>query len=58
MTSLLLVANHYIDWIALAYAPWLRALYLVVVVGMCALSYGFMLILFGFRLRDFTSHRP
>ena len=58
MTSLLLVANHYIDWIALAYAPWLRALYLLAVVGICALSYGFMLILFGFRRRDFTSQRP
>lgn len=57
MTSLLLVANHYIDWIALAYAPWLRALYLLLVVGICAASYGFMLILFGFRLRDFTKPR-
>lgn len=54
MTSLLLVANHYIDWIALAYAPWLRALCLLLVVSICAASYGFMLILFGFRLRDFT----
>ena len=57
MTSLLLVANHYIDWIALAYAPWLRALYLLLVVGVCAAGYGFMLILFGFRLRDFTKPR-
>lgn len=57
MTSLLLVANQSIDWIALAYAPWLRALYLLLVVTICAASYGFMLILFGFRLRDFTKPR-
>ena len=57
MTSLLLVTHFYIDWVALAYAPWLRALYLLLVVGICAASYGFMLILFGFRLRDFTKPR-
>lgn len=54
MTSLLLVTNQWLDWIALANAPWLRALYLLLTVCICASSYGFMLILFGFRLRDFT----
>lgn len=54
MTSILLVTNQWLDWVALAYAPWLRALYLLLTVSVCAASYGFMLILFGFRLRDFT----
>ncbi|GAA5085353.1 murein biosynthesis integral membrane protein MurJ [Paenalcaligenes hermetiae] len=58
MTSILLVADHHIDWVALAHVPWQRALYLLLTVGICALSYGFMLILFGFRLRDFTKARP
>lgn len=58
MTSILLFANQHIDWIALAHAPWLRALYLFLLVGICAACYGFILILFGFRLRDFTKPRP
>ncbi len=58
MTSILLVANQHIDWIALAHAPWLRALYLLLLVGICAACYGFTLIIFGFRLRDFTKPRP
>ncbi len=58
MTSILLMANHHIDWIALAHAPWLRALYLFLLVGICAACYGFILIVFGFRLRDFTKPRP
>lgn len=58
MTSILLFANQHIDWIALAHVPWLRALYLFLLVGICAACYGFILILFGFRLRDFTKPRP
>lgn len=58
MTSILLVTNHYIDWIELAHTPWLRILYLLLVVGSCAAAYGLTLIIFGFRLRDFTKARP
>lgn len=54
MTSVLLVLNPLFDWFALAHSPWLRALYLILLVSAGALCYGFTLILFGFRPRDFT----
>lgn len=57
MAGLLWLANQHLDWIALAATPWLRAFYLLLVVGVCAMAYGITLIVFGFRLRDFTKPR-
>ena len=54
MAGTLWACNQVIDWIALGQQPALRLLYLLGVVLAAAATYFIVLILLGFRVKDFT----
>lgn len=57
LAAVLLIAEEYLDWVALGTTPWLRVLCLLGVLLTSAASYFITLFLCGFRPRDFTRRR-
>jgi putative peptidoglycan lipid II flippase len=57
LAAVLLAADRYLDWIALAAHPGIRAAWLAAVLALAVLAYFSALFLFGFRPRDFTRRR-
>jgi len=57
LTAVLLLADHYIDWLALQHQPMHRILWLAAVVVASGATYFGVLFSVGFRLRDFGRRR-
>lgn len=54
MSAFVFYAQQSFDWIGLGEQPFLRAAYLIAIVLIAVLIYGLLLLLVGFRLRNFT----
>lgn len=57
LSTVLLIADQHLDWIALGATPWIRVLWMLGVLLASAISYFITLFLCGFRPHDFTRRR-